>query len=262
MFSSVLSAVLLPSPTGDSVSAIVLKTLLLGLIPALIGYLLGSVNTAVVISRVFYHDDVRTHGSGNGGTTNVMRTYGKTAAIGTFVGDLAKTALSVFLGFLLMGETGAYIGGFASVVGHVFPCFFGFRGGKGVACVAALVLCTEPVAFVVLILMFIGIVAATKFISLGSVMGVMLYPLVLNRVYVLMHHTNGVPFVPTVISFLLMVLVIVKHRENIRRLLNGTESKFSFKKSVKPTEQKETTGSDDTSAPASAEKDSNNKKKK
>ena len=109
------------------------------LLPLLIGYLLGSVNSAVIISRVFYRDDIRTHGSGNGGTTNVMRTYGKAAAIGTFAGDIAKTALSVLIGALLMGEDGAYMAGLGAIIGHIFPLYFHFRGGKGVACAAALV---------------------------------------------------------------------------------------------------------------------------
>ncbi len=203
------------------------------ILPAIIGYLLGSINTAVILSRLFYRDDVRTHGSGNPGATNMMRTYGKLASVLTFLGDMAKTALAVFLGAFLMAESGMYIAGLFSVIGHMFPVFFGFRGGKGVSCAAALVLCTEPLAFLVLAIMFVGIVATTKFLSLGSIMGVMLYPIVLNRVYMMVRDPAGVPFVPTVVSFLVMVLVVARHRDNIRRLLKGEESKFAFKKSVK-----------------------------
>lgn len=214
------------------------------LLPAVIGYLLGSINTAVLISRTFYHEDIRTKGSGNAGMTNMMRNYGRGAAAATLVGDMLKTAVSVGIGALLAAEAGMYIAGFFSVIGHVFPVFFGFRGGKGVASTAALVLCTEPIAFFILIFMFICIVAATKFLSLGSIMSAMMYPLILNRVYVLIRDPGGVPFVPTAVSFLVMVLVVAKHRENIQRLLKGTESKFTIKKSVKVPKAENTENSD------------------
>ena len=146
---------------------------------------------------------------------------------------MLKTVISVGIGAFLAAEPGMYIAGLASIIGHVYPVFFGFRGGKGVASMAALILCTEPVAFVILVFMFVCIVAASKYLSLGSVMCAMMYPLILNRVYVLFRDPAGVPFVPTMVSFVVMVLVIVKHRENIRRLMRGEESKFAFKKSVK-----------------------------
>lgn len=211
-----------------------LWTMLFVLLPIAAGYLLGSVNTSILLSKFVYHDDIRKYGSGNAGMTNVMRTWGKGAAAVTFIGDLAKTALAVVIGRLLMGETGMYLGGFAAVCGHVWPCFFGFRGGKGVTAALALVLFTEPIVALILLGVFVCIVAATKFISLGSVMCVMMYPLFLNRMYMILHHTSGVPFIPTLVSFCLMVVVIVRHRENIRRLMKGQENKFSFKKSVKP----------------------------
>ncbi|MCQ2431977.1 MAG: glycerol-3-phosphate 1-O-acyltransferase PlsY [Clostridia bacterium] len=221
---------LFPEGTG------IVVYLLLSLVPALIGYVLGSVNIAVVISKLVYHDDIRKYGSGNAGTTNVMRTWGKGAAAATLIGDVLKGALAILLGRLFMGEDGMYLAGFAVICGHVWPCFFGFKGGKGVAATLGLVLFTEPLVALVLAIVFVGIVATTKFISLGSVMAVMMYPLVLNRIYTFIHHTEGVPIVPTLVSFCVMILVIVKHRENIQRLMKGKENKFSFKKSVKPGE--------------------------
>ncbi|MBE6657690.1 MAG: glycerol-3-phosphate 1-O-acyltransferase PlsY [Ruminococcaceae bacterium] len=202
-------------------------------LPAIIGYLLGSINTAVLISRTFYREDIRTKGSGNAGMTNMMRTYGRGAAAATLVGDMLKTAISVGIGALLAAESGMYIAGLFSVIGHVFPIFFGFKGGKGVASTAALVLCTEPIAFIILIFIFICIVAATKYLSLGSIMTVMMYPLILNRVYMLVRDPAGVPFIPTLVSFVLMVMIVAMHRENIQRLMKGKESKFTIKKSVK-----------------------------
>jgi len=192
-------------------------------LPAIIGYLLGSINTAVLISRTFYREDIRTKGSGNAGMTNMMRTYGRGAAAATLVGDMLKTAISVGIGALLAAESGMYIAGLFSVIGHVFPIFFGFKGGKGVASTAALVLCTEPIAFIILIFIFICIVAATKYLSLGSIMTVMMYPLILNRVYMLVRDPAGVPFIPTLVSFVLMVMIVAMHRENIQRLMKGKE---------------------------------------
>ena len=223
----------LDNAEASSTGMLALYVALACLLPAVIGYLLGSINTAVLISRAFYHEDVRTKGSGNAGSTNMMRNYGRGASIATLVGDMLKTVISVGIGAFLAAEPGMYIAGLASIIGHVYPVFFGFRGGKGVASMAALILCTEPVAFVILVFMFVCIVAASKYLSLGSVMCAMMYPLILNRVYVLFRDPDGVPFVPTMVSFVVMVLVIVKHRENIRRLMRGEESKFAFKKSVK-----------------------------
>jgi len=223
----------LDNAEASSTGMLALYVALACLLPAVIGYLLGSINTAVLISKTFYREDIRTKGSGNAGMTNMMRNYGRGAAAATLIGDMLKTVISVGIGALLAAEAGMYIAGLFSVIGHVFPVFFGFRGGKGVASAGALILCTEPVAFFILMFMFICIVAATKFLSLGSIMCLMMYPLVLNRVYILIRDPAGVPFIPTIVSFVLMVLIVAKHRENIQRLLKGKESKFAIKKSVK-----------------------------
>ena len=135
------------------------------ILPAVIGYLLGSVNTAVLISRAVYHEDIRTKGSGNAGMTNMMRNYGRGAAAATLIGDMLKTAISVGIGALLAAEAGMYIAGLFSVIGHIFPVFFGFKGGKGVASTAALVLCTEPVAFFILIFIFMYIPMAVLIVA-------------------------------------------------------------------------------------------------
>ncbi len=221
-------------PSGTSIPVYIL----LALIPVVIGYLLGSVNVSIILSG-FYRDDIRNHGSGNAGMTNVMRTWGGGAAVITFAGDLLKCAISIALGAVFMGETGAYLAGFAAMLGHVWPLFFGFRGGKGVVAMLGLVLFTEPLCALLLAVVFVGLVATSKFISLGSIIGSMLYPVVLNRIYPWAHKTAGVPIVPTLVSFLAMIVVVAMHRENIQRLMKGKENKFSFKKSVKPGESSE-----------------------
>ena len=212
--------------------------IMLGLICAVVGYFLGGINSAILISKAVYHEDIRDFGSHNAGMTNMMRTYGKAAAFGTLIGDLMKTVIAVLVARLILGDMGAYIAGTASVIGHIYPCYFGFKGGKGVATAAMMVLMTNPVCFAILFTLFVILVLGFKYISLGSVMCLMLYPVLSNRLGVM-----GI--VPTLCTFIVAILIVYKHKDNIKRLLNGTESKFSFKKSkksgVKPETEKENT---------------------
>lgn len=193
----------------------------------LIPYLLGSVNFALVISKIFYHDDIRKHGSGNAGMTNMLRTYGKLAALGTLLCDMLKASVSVWFGMLMFGYIGGYIAGFFCILGHIFPIFFKFKGGKGVATTAAMVLTLDPLCFLILIVLFIIIVASTKYVSLGSVICCMLYPII---TYKLASWGQGFS---VLFSFLVAAVVIFMHRENLKRLMNHTENKISFSKKNK-----------------------------
>lgn len=195
---------------------------------AVIAYLLGSLNFGLIISKYKFNDDIRTHGSGSAGMTNMMRTYGTAAAGFTLFGDAMKAVIAVFIGYALTGETGAYVAGLFCIVGHSFPIYFKFKGGKGIVVTAAMVLCLNPFVFLILLLMFVLIVAFTKYISLGSVMCMMVFPLILHRM------SADPDAIKLLVSILISLLVIFLHRENIKRLWSGTENKFSFKKSVKP----------------------------
>ncbi len=201
-------------------------------IGAVAAYFLGGLNFAIIISKYKFKEDIRTYGSGNAGMTNMLRTYGKAAAAFTLLGDMAKAMLSVVIGMLLAGEAGAYIAGFFCVIGHSFPCYYGFKGGKGIVVTATTLLCLEPIVFLILFAIFALLVASTKYLSLGSVIGMMLYPILLNRMYAFL---NGMPegAVPAIVSVLNTILVIWLHRENLKRLWNGTENKFSLKKKDK-----------------------------
>ena len=194
-------------------------------------YLLGSLNFGVIWSSVLYKDDVRSHGSGNAGSTNMLRNYGKKAAAMTLVGDMLKTALSCFIGWVV-GPTyyGLYIAGLFCMVGHMFPVFFKFKGGKGIACLAVMVLMTDWRVFLVLVAMFFILVIGTKFVSLGSVICAMLYPVLLNRM------NSSVPF-GWLMATIVAVLIVFMHRENIKRLMEGKENKLSFKKKDKKPEE-------------------------
>lgn len=202
-----------------------IASMLLILVYVFIPYLLGSINTAIIVSKMMYHDDIRKYGSGNAGFTNVMRTYGKKAAIITFVGDLAKTMLAVLIGWSVFGYLTAYIAGLACLIGHVFPIFYGFKGGKGVLCLTAILFMLDWRLFLILLVMFVILVYGTKYISAGSVICAMLFPLLLNRM-------NDTPFqMIELIALAIAIIIVVKHIGNIKRIFAGTESKFKFKKS-------------------------------
>lgn len=208
-----------------------------------VGYFLGSLNFGVIISKYKYGDDVRKHGSGNGGTTNMMRVYGKKPALFTLLGDLMKAIVAVMLGRLLCGVYGAYTAGLFCMIGHAYPCFFGFRGGKGVAVAAAVILCTNPFVFAILLILFAVIVGMTKYISLGSILCMLMYPVILSNVQAVMHvgDENG-RSLSVVFAFLMTCLVVWLHRSNIKRLHDHTENKFSFRGGKKRSGEKENTG--------------------
>ena len=203
-------------------------------------YLLGSLNSAIIVSTYKYKQDIRNFGSKNAGMTNMMRTYGKRAAGFTLLGDALKAVVSCLIGYAIVGQLGAYIAGLCCILGHVFPVYYRFKGGKGVVTAAVTVLMCDPFIFLILFALFVIIVLWTKFISLGSIICMLLYPLILSATstFVLkMEGQDGTS--PYVIYTVIMAVVIVcKHWTNIKRLREGTESKFSFKKSVKTTEEK------------------------
>ena len=197
------------------------------LVCAAIAYLLGSVNVSILISKCFYHDDIRLHGSGNAGATNVMRTYGKKMAAMTFGGDFLKAAIASVAGRMVFGYYGAMIAGLFCIVGHIFPCFYKFKGGKGIVTACAMVLLTNWRVFLVLLAIFILVVIITKFISLGSVVAMAAYPIVLDRI--------GPKGYSVLIAMVVMALCIYAHRSNIKRIMNHEESRFTFKvKDKKP----------------------------
>ena len=199
---------------------------------AIVPYLLGSINPAVLISKGIYNTDVRTLGSGNAGTTNMLRAFGKKAAAATLILDLLKAALAYWFGFFLfLGMTGGAIAGFFVVFGHIFPIFAKFRGGKGVACLAVVALCQSPLTFAIVLGIWLIVVLGTRYVSLGSVMAALLYPLIL-RAFVGAADGGSVAFAIAAVCF-----VIFRHRENLKRLYEGKENKLQlFKKKKKEDE--------------------------
>ena len=191
-------------------------------------YLLGSVDTGILVSKYLYHDDVRTHGSGAAGMTNMLRTFGKKAAALTAVGDVLKGVVAVCLGRWLFGHLpadaavspylGVYLAAILAVVGHSKPIYFGFKGGKGVLVAAGAILAVQPVLLPVLALIFLVCLVPTGMVSLGSITMAAAYP-VLTLVYSLM---RGLPtrdvVVCTVGAAIMGGMVIWMHRSNIQRI--------------------------------------------
>ena len=195
-------------------------------------YLLGSINFAIIVSRKLSNDDVRNHGSGNAGATNMLRTYGKRAALLTIGGDMLKSAVSVIFGQAVFGNIGGAIAAFFVVFGHMFPIYFRFRGGKGVASAAMAILVLSPPTFLIMLAIFLIIVIGTKYVSLGSTMAALLYPLLIDRMDRIFSVSEG-KGARFIFALLTCVFVVYMHRENLKRIYNGTESKISLSKSKK-----------------------------
>ncbi len=197
---------------------------------AALGYFAGSINFAVVISRLKFKDDIRKHGSGNAGATNMSRVYGKSAGIATLCGDIFKTVITVLIARLLCGDIIAYAAGMFCAIGHAFPCYYKFKGGKCVAVTAAMALTLDPVAFLFIFIAFAIVVLGTKYVSLASISAALMYPIVLYNILDVRYQQSDLR---VVFVFITCALVVFLHKDNIKRLLNGTENKFSFKKGKK-----------------------------
>ena len=208
------------------------------IIVAVIAYLIGSVNFSVLISKKMAGFDVREKGSGNAGTTNMLRSVGKKAAAITLICDILKGVISIAIAIIvgsivknLDKELLLQIAGIAVVLGHTFPIFFGFKGGKGVATSLGVLLMTNWQIGLICLVFAIVLMALTRMVSLGSCAAAVLFPvltLFINQHYtVLTDGKNGRVYF--VYSVILAIIVLYNHRSNIKRILNGTENKLSFK---------------------------------
>lgn len=213
-----------------------LSLVLCVLLAIAVPYLLGSLNFGIILSKFFFHEDIRNYGSGNAGTTNMLRTYGKRAAVLTLVCDMLKGVLAVLVGALVLNPAayapvdGIALASLFVILGHCFPCFYHFKGGKGVATFAMVILVTRPIIFLILLVVFVIIVAGTRFISLGSIISALMFPVLLNRLETLDYYPMGWFHL---IAVIIALLIVFMHRANIKRLLAGKESKLSFSKKQK-----------------------------
>lgn len=197
----------------------------------IIAYLIGSVSFSVIFSRKFAGFDVRDKGSNNAGTTNVLRTVGKKAAALTLICDILKGVIAVLVA-MLVGvickeanmEILKYLAGLMAIVGHTFPIFFEFRGGKGVATSLGVLLTVDPKIGLICLIFAIILIAITRMVSVGSILSAILFPILT------MFIGSNKNFGTIIISILIALFVIFNHRKNIQRIKDGTENKISFNK--------------------------------
>lgn len=205
----------------------------------IMAYLIGSINFSIIISKKMAGFDLREKGSGNAGTTNMLRTVGKKAAALTLVCDILKGIVPVLIAILIGNianqfgagvyvEYLAQIAGIATIIGHTFPIFFGFKGGKGVASSLGLLLIINWQVGLICLVFALLIMAFTKMVSAGSVTAAVLFPVLI--IFGVGSQYFITPGNYVVFSIALAAVVIFNHRSNIKRILSGTENKLSFKK--------------------------------
>ncbi|NMD01042.1 MAG: glycerol-3-phosphate 1-O-acyltransferase PlsY [Bacteroidales bacterium] len=196
-----------------------------------LAYLLGSVPTSVWVGKWFYHIDIREHGSGNAGATNTLRVLGAKVALPVFLFDVFKGFLMPFLAHHFINKFPAIsdvylfpiLIGFMAVIGHIYPLFAGFRGGKGVATLLGMMLGIATLPSLLSFGVFIIVLIATKYVSVGSLTAGLLFPVF---TYFFVNFTISL----MIFSIIACILLFYTHRKNIQRLINGTESKTTFKK--------------------------------
>ena len=212
-----------------------LITLMLAL-TAIIGYIMGSVNGSIIVSRFLFGSDVRRQGSGNAGLTNFYRTYGITGIVGVIAIDVLKGVLGTLVGGLLLNlaapagfeaeftDVGRLVATFCVILGHVFPIFYGFKGGKGILTGVSCVFVVDYHAAIIALVIFAIVVVATHYVSLGSVLSTMSVPVTLLA--------NGFSVICMILTIVSVALIVIKHAENISRLIHHKEPKISFKKDL------------------------------
>ena len=192
-------------------------------------YLVGSIPSAVWLGKRFYKIDVREFGSGNAGATNTFRVLGKKAGIVVLVCDILKGSLSVLLAFLSSYNVNSnqFVNlqlalGIAAVVGHVFPVFAGFRGGKGVATILGIVICLTPITSALGLIVFLTVLILTRYVSLSSIMAGISYPILLKFI---LKNDNQTLFI---FSIFVAILLVITHKKNISRLVKKQESRVNL----------------------------------
>lgn len=204
-------------------------SIFLFLLCAVIGYAIGSVNSSILVGK-FYGTDIRTQGSKNAGLTNTLRILGKKAALMVLAGDILKGVIAVLIGVMLktwsqessLGELYGVMAGTFAVIGHNWPVYFGFKGGKGILTTATVIFMLDWKIGLIVLALFIIIVAIFRLVSLGSIIGSVAIPVVALAL------GHSIAFI--IFMLFLAVLAIYRHKANIERLVKGTENKLSFKK--------------------------------
>ncbi len=200
---------------------------------AIIAYAIGSVNFSIIFSKKFAGFDVREKGSGNAGTTNMLRSAGKGLAALTLICDILKGVVAILLALGIgkiandsTPEILVQIAGIFAVIGHTFPVYFGFRGGKGVATALGILLLTNWQIGLICLVFAIVVMALTRMVSLGSIMAAILFPVL--TIFISEHYIVEGNYV--IFGILMAIIVVFNHRANLKRIYKGEENKLSFKK--------------------------------
>ncbi len=196
------------------------------IVTVLVAYLLGNLNGAVCISNMVAHEDVRDHGSGNAGLTNFIRNYGASKSLGVILVDGGKAALSCYVGGLLLRPYGMYfegmcIGGFAVMLGHIYPILLGGKGGKGILSGAVVAFVIDWRVGLIILGVFAIAYLLTGYVSLGSVLGAS----TMSVLFVVLHHTS---VLGAILGFAMGAMAVVMHKSNIVRLIKGQERKTNL----------------------------------
>lgn len=193
-------------------------------ISLLIGYLFGCFQTAYIVGKVVKKIDIREYGSGNSGTTNAIRVLGWKLGAVTFFTDIIKAVLAIVVIYLIFeAQLFAIYAGLGVIIGHVWPVFLKFKGGKGIASSIGVMLAVEPILGVIMVLIMTLAVLTSKYVSLGSISMVIAIP-----IYLLIFKIDQPELI--IVASMITVITLFKHRANIKRLLTGTESKIGHKK--------------------------------
>lgn len=203
-------------------------TILRLILCAILGYLLGNIQTGLIVGRLSHNVDLRNHGSGGSGATNALRVLGRQSALFTLLGDAIKGVLAVCVGLIIAGRNGGMVAGVFVVIGHIWPVFFGFHGGKGVATTLGVLAVLSPIYTLIILAVGILVIYLTKMVSLASMVAAALYLLMAGISAIAKGDWFSLGF-----SVAMAFLVVFAHRGNIDRIAKGTENKISasmFKK--------------------------------
>lgn len=208
------------------------------IIVAVIAYLIGSINFSIILSKRMAGFDIREKGSGNAGTTNMLRSVGKKAAIITLICDILKGVVSILIAVLagkiiknLDNALLVQLAGIFVIIGHTFPVFFKFKGGKGIATALGVLLMINWQIGLICLIFALVLMALTKMVSVGSIAAAILFPILvafIDQNYIVPTSNSNWSYL--VFSIIVALLVIFNHRANVQRILNGTENRLSFKK--------------------------------
>lgn len=214
-----------------------------------ISYLIGSLNSPIIVCKILKGKDIREFGSKNAGLTNVLRVFGKGPALATLIFDLVKGVAAVLIcrvvvtnamGVTFFGDDKfiGYLAGFIVMIGHIFPVFYGFHGGKGVLIAATTLLTIDPLTCALSVGTFILLVVITKYVSVGSIAAAVSYPIFtfIVQSYIIKYPEGVIP--NTIVAALIGAVIVYMHKPNIQRLMNGTENKFGSKKKKEQSEEK------------------------